>query len=597
MDRNVIYAIFLSMLVYLAWESFINGPQRRAIEAEREAAAAQANGGTEVQSDLTDLVGGADGLSRDEALALAPGRVPIETPAITGSINLQGGRIDDLSLKNYRQSVDEGSPMVTVLNPKEAKHGYFVEAGLIVNKTLFDQVTWRVVDGERLTPTSPVTLEATKDGITVRKTISVDDKFMFTVTQEMVNETGGAASILPYGRVWQRDRPEDLRGMMILHEGPVGVIGEKLYERKYQNVAKKGGYEEIGTGGWLGLTGKYWLAAAIPPQDQSFKGTLDMKEEAETEIFRARYALDPQIIEAGETFTSTSYLFAGAKEVDQLRAYEKPVDQGGLGIRDFDKAVDWGNFFFLTRPIFNLLHFFDGIVGNYGVAILLMTVTIKLLLFPLANMGFKSMANMKKVQPELTKLREKHKDDQMAMQQAMMALYKKHNINPALGCLPILIQMPVFYALYKVLFVTLESRHEAFLYIPDLSEQDPTSVFNLFGLLPYDPTALPVVGAFLGIGVLPLLMGAAMYVQTKLNPPPTDKMQAQIFALMPLIFMVIMAPFAAGLVLYWFWNTFLGVLQQYFIMKRHGADVDIFGNIRRSFQKAKPESAAANDEK
>ena len=311
-------------------------------------------------------------------------------------------------------------------------------------------------------------------------------------------------------------------------------------------------------------------------------------------FFRSLYRAEGQQVAPGDTYTNTSHMFTGAKRVSTLKAYQAPVEEGGLGITDFDKAVDWGNFNFLTRPIFWLLNFFANLTGNYGVAILLMTLVIKAILFPLANKSYASMANMRKVQPEMTALRERYQDDKMKQQQEMMALYKKHNINPLAGCLPILIQMPIFYALYKTLFVTIETRHEGFLYIRDLSDRDPAMLFNLFGLLPYDPSAVPVVGIIIGIGLLPLLMGAAMWVQMKLNPPPPDPVQAQIFAFMPLIFMFIFAPFATGLVLYWFWNTFLGVIQQYYIMRRNGTDVDLFGNIRKSFQR---KAAAANENK
>jgi YidC/Oxa1 family membrane protein insertase len=333
--------------------------------------------------------------------------------------------------------------------------------------------------------------------------------------------------------------------------------------------------EESGIGGWVGITNKYWLAAAIPPQDEEIKASLSNIGDETAPIFRASYTLPSRTVAPGETFTQVSNIFGGAKDVDILQSYEAEPEDGGLGVHDFDKAVDWGHLFFLTRPIFYTLNFFGDLIGNFGVAILILTLIIKALLFPIANKGYESMSKMKKLQPEIEKLKTRFGDDKMKMQQAMMELYKKEKMNPMAGCIPILFQMPIFFALYKTLFVTMEMRHEPFiLWIKDLSAPDPTTVFNLFGLLPYDPTALPVIGAFMGIGVLPLLMGVAMWFQTKLNPPPADPVQAQIFGMMPFVFVFIFAPFAAGLVLYWFWNTTLSILQQWVIMKKNGVTVD-----------------------
>ncbi|MGV6800304.1 MAG: membrane protein insertase YidC [bacterium] len=596
MDRNFLIAVSLSLLVFVTWDIFIQRPQQAALQAQIEAREAEEVAQPAIADDLASQTAQSKPLTREEALARAPARIPIETPSLTGSINLRGVQLDDLKLKNYKEGLEESSPLVTLLSPFEADHGYYLQNGIVANGQLYNRDVWQAEDGAKLTPDSPVTLTLKKDGFIFHQTISVDDKFMFTVEQRVTNETGGPALLSTYGLAVQKDLPPDLKNMMILQEGPVGVIGGTLYQRKYKNVFKKGDIEAHGKGGWVGLTGKYWLGAAIAPLDAEIDGKLKGLQQNDHDIYRASYALTPESVKAGDSYMTTSHLFAGAKEVKILREYEAPIEKGGLGIVDFDKAVDWGHFFFLTRPIFNLMEFLFHLVGNYGVAILLLTVIIKLLLLPIANMGFASMANMKKVQPEMTAMREKYKDDNMKLQQEMMALYKKHNINPMLGCLPLVIQMPVFYALYKVLFVTIESRHEAFLYIKDLSAKDPTNLFNLFGLLPYDPTSLPIIGGFLAIGILPLLMGIAMFVQMKLNPPPPDPVQAQVFGLMPFFFVFIFAPFSAGLVLYWFWNTFLGIIQQYFIMKRHGADVDILGNIKNSLP-GRNSSNASNDNK
>jgi len=426
---------------------------------------------------------------------------------------------------------------------------------------------------------------------------------MFTVEQTVRNESDETQTITPYGLVIQRGIPNDLRNFMILHEGPIGVVRDAerkkqwLLQRKYKKIINKGGLDAAGDLGWVGITNKYWLAAAIPPQGETFKAALGNVGDAENPIFRSSYALNPRTIEPGAETALTSYLFGGPKDVDLLQSYEAKKENGGLNVFDFDKSVDWGNFSFLTRPIFYTLDFFGDLVGNFGVAILLLTLVIKAILFPLANKAYESMAKMKKLQPEVEKLRKRYSgdDEKMKLQQEMMALYKKEKMNPLAGCLPILVQMPIFYALYKTLFVTIELRHEPFIaWIKDLSAPDPTSIFNLFGLIPYDPTAIPMIGMFLGIGVLPLMMGVAMWFQTKLNPPPADPMQAQIFAMMPIVFTFLFASFAAGLVLYWFWNTALSILQQWVIMKRNGVEID-WGERFNFLKRDKPAKPAPGE--
>ncbi|WOI52067.1 membrane protein insertase YidC [Parvularcula sp. LCG005] len=598
MDRNFILALVMTGLIFLGWDFFVLGPQKEAL-AEQRAAAEQAR----IEQGLTDdpgATGDTDFLSsaaptpltREDAIASSAARLPIETPELTGSINLTGLTFDDITLKNYDDTVHDESAVV-LLTPQQTDHAQYMRSGLAINGQSDRQAQWTIAEGETLTPATPVTLTRTVGSVEHAVRISVDDKFMFAVDHKVTNNGSDAAVMQPYGASYQRNIPDDLQNMMILFEGPLGVVGDRLYDRKYKQMLKKGSIEQSGTGGWVGITDKYWLSAVIPPQDRPFRAKLDVQQGA-SPLFRSTYELDPISVAPGETMTITSHLFAGAKVVEVLRDYEAPIEDGGLGIQRFDMAVDWGNFFFLTRPIFNTLHFFHGLVGNYGIAILLLTLVIKAILFPLANMSFKSMAGMKKAQPEMQKIRERYGDDRMKQQQEMMALYKKHNINVAAGCLPMLAQMPIFYALYKTLFTTIEMRHEPFLYIKDLSQRDPTTIFNLFGILPFDPTTVPYIGSFLGIGVLPLIMGACMWVQMKLNPPPADKTQAQIFAFMPLIFLFMFAPFAAGLVLYWAWNTFLGVVQQYTIMKRNGADVDLIGNIKDSLGLNKPKAANEN---
>ncbi len=583
MDRNLIMAIVLSMGVLLAWDFLILGPQREAQEAAREAARIE----QEAQSadagavDSSDALTGAlsettENISIDEALAKSPERLPIKTSTLEGSINLRGARVDDLKLLQYHEEISDESPVIRLLNPAETEHAHYIQQGWAVGNDTGAQAMWQVTDGTVLTPSTPVTLTRTEGDLVLEKTISIDDKYMFTVTQTVTNNGAGDRIVRAYADVTQRNIPEDFRNFMILHEGPLGVIGTKLYERKYKKLAnnKNKAVEAEGVGGWIGITNKNWLAAVIPAQDQEIEAHLTNNSKTNVPVFKSFYVTPSETLAPDQSLTKTSYMFGGPKDVDLLQSYEASPEDGGLGVYDFDKAVDWGHLFFLTRPIFYTLNFFGDLIGNFGVAILILTLIIKLILFPVANKGYESMSKMKKLQPEVKKLQDRYKDDKMKMQQEMMALYKKEKMNPMAGCFPILLQMPIFYALYKTLFVTIELRHQPFLYISDLSAPDPTTIFNLFGLLPFDPTALPLIGAILGIGFLPVLMGVSMWFQMKLNPPPTDPVQAQIFGLMPFVFVFIFAPFAAGLVLYWFWNTFLGILQQWFIMKKNGVSVE-----------------------
>ncbi len=603
MDRNLILAIALSFGVFLVWDYMVLGPQREAQqEAARAAQAAQQAQAVQT-SDMDPDIGGiaaqeAD-VSVEDAIAKSTGRVPIKTPTLQGSINLKGGRFDDLLLLQYREGLDDESAPIRLLSPAETQHGHFMQQGWAVGADTAAGAQWSVAEGSTLTPQTPVTLTRTSGGLTFEKTISVDEKYMFTVKQTVTNNSGETKNLRPYSTVTQRNTPEDYRNFMILHEGPLGVIGTKLYERKYNKLKKNkdAKIEEAGVGGWVGVTNKFWLAASIPPADAEIEATLANRGTTEKPIFEAFYAMPNIALAPGESRTMQSYMFGGPKDVDLLQSYEAKPEDGGLGVYDFDKAVDWGHFFFLTRPIFYTLNFFGDTLGNFGIAILLLTLVIKLILFPIANKGYESMSKMKKLQPEIKKLQERYADDKMKLQQEMMALYKKEKMNPLAGCFPILLQMPIFYALYKTLFVTIELRHQPFLYIQDLSAPDPTTIFNLFGLLPFDPTMLPVIGGILGIGFLPVLMGVAMWFQTKLNPPPADPVQAQVFAFMPFVFVFIFAPFAAGLVLYWFWNTTLGILQQWYIMKKNGVKVELGQRLNLPWAKKSAATDAPSDAK
>ncbi|HBS36254.1 MAG TPA: membrane protein insertase YidC [Parvularcula sp.] len=580
MDRNVILFIVLTAAVLIGWDAFVIGPQREAIRAARAAEAAAAPKVESPEGGIAGVSLSPVTLTVEEALTKAPGRVKIDTPSLVGSINLAGGRIDDLSLKNYRETVDPNSAMIRLLSPDDTEHGHYVEQGFVAVQdgasggVRTERVTWSAPAGATLSPGSPVVMTARAGDLTFTKTYSVDADFMFTVKQAVRNDGATEARIAPYGLVVQRGIPDGAGKQPILHEGPVAVVGDKLYENKYPKSLKRS-IEVEGERGWVGITNKYWLAAAAPPQSEPISITMRNVGTAAAPTFRAYYALGERTVAPQQTVELTSHIFAGAKDVDLLQSYERPVEKGGLGIWDLDRAVDWGNFFFLTRPIFFLLNYFGNLTGNFGVAILLLTLVVKALMFPLANSAFEAMSKMKKLQPKMEELKARAGDDKMKLQQEMMELYKKEKINPLAGCMPVLLQMPIFYALYKTLFVTIELRHEPFVgWLKDLSAPDPTSVFNLFGLLPFEPTAVPVIGAFLGIGVLPLLMGSAMYVQSKLNPPAADPVQQQVLTMMPIIFVFLFASFASGLVLYWIWSTILSIVQQWFIMKRNGVAVD-----------------------
>ncbi|MEZ5893435.1 MAG: membrane protein insertase YidC [Parvularculaceae bacterium] len=577
MDRNTLLFIVLTAAVLIGWDTLVLKPQRQAyLEQQRiERAAEEA-----AQPNLTgDIAAPAvKELSLEEALAKSPGRVAIDTPSLVGSINLAGARIDDLSLKNYHETLDDKSPMIRLLSPREAEHGHYVEQGFVAlagaENKLTESVVWSAPEGAKLTPSTPVTLTARIGSLVFEKTYSVDDVFMFTVKQTVRNEGDSAATVTPYGLVVQRGIPTGAGKFMILHEGPLAVTGNNLLERKYKNAVKRDDESE-GEEGWVGITNKYWLAAVAPPQGDHFKVTFKNVGTQTAPIFRANYTLDERVIAPGASSEFTSHIFGGAKDVDILRSYEAPADKGGLGIKDLDKAIDWGNFYFLTRPIFWLLDFFGDHIGNWGVAILLLTLCVKALMFPLANKAFESMSAMKKVQPKMEELKKKFGDDQAKLQQEMMALYQREKINPLAGCLPVIIQMPIFYALYKTLFVTIELRHQPFFgWLKDLSAPDPTNILNLFGLLPYDPSAIPMMSWLPAIGVLPLLYGFAMWFQTKLNPPASDPTQQQVMTMMPFIFVFLFSGFASGLVLYWLWSSVLSIAQQWYIMKRNGVSID-----------------------
>jgi YidC/Oxa1 family membrane protein insertase len=595
-NRNFILAIVLSIGVLFAWQYFFV-PKPQAPEPGQQQTAQQqpapqppgaprpkteggpaAPAGTSVQPSASAPAPAA--LTREEALASSP-RVSIDTPSIKGSINLKGGRIDDVVLKKYRETVDPNSPNVVLLSPSGAPNAYYTEHGYVPAAGSDTPVpgpdtVWNAEGQGPLGPQSPVTLTYDNGkGLVFTRLIAVDDNFMFTVTDSVANAGSTAAVVHPYALVSRHYLPH-VQGFFILHEGLLGVMDGSLKEITYHNAIEEPNPEAVdATSGWLGITDKYWAATIVPPQGQKFQAKFDGSGTPGNERFQTDYVLGPLTVPAGGKAETKGYVFAGAKEVNLVDNYATKY-----AIPKFDLLIDWGWFYFLTKPMFYALDFFFKLVGNFGLAILIVTLIIKLVLFPLANKSYVSMSKMKKLQPELVKLKERYGDDRMRQQQAMMELYKKEKVNPASGCLPILVQIPVFFALYKVLFVTIEMRHAPFFgWIKDLSAPDPTSVFNLFGLLPFDPATVPVVGHFLMIGAWPLIMGVTMWVQMKLNPAPPDPVQAKVFAWMPVFFTFLLAGFPAGLVIYWAWNNLLSVAQQAAIMHRQGVEIPLFENL------------------
>ncbi|MBL6927836.1 MAG: membrane protein insertase YidC [Rhodospirillales bacterium] len=505
------------------------------------------------------------GPTRDDVIAQTQ-RLRIDSPRLTGSISLTGARIDDLTLATYRETLDPESDQIVFLQPRGLPQSYFAEFGWVPENgsTVPNGETVWSADKTVLEPGVPVNLTWDNgQGLKFTRTYTLDDDFMFTVNQRVDNNGAEPVTLYPFGLVSRWQTPETTR-FFILHEGLLGVFDETLEEIDYDDLQDAGKIEKESTGGWIGITDKYWLAALVPNQKSQIKSRFTHHREGESDRYQVDYLGTALTIAPGDSATAENHLFAGAKEVNMLDAYEEK-----LGIARFDLAIDFGWFYFLTKPIFYLLIYINNYVGNFGVAILLLTVVIKILFFPLANKSYRAMSKMKLLQPEMTKLRERFGDDRQRMNQEMMALYKREKANPASGCLPMFIQIPVFFSLYKVLFVTIEMRQAPFFgWIHDLSVPDPTSIFNLFGLIPWDP--LTIIPASISIGVWPIIMGISMFLQQKLNPQPADPVQAKVFMFLPLIFTFLLAQFPAGLVIYWAWNNTLSIGQQWVIMKKAG---------------------------
>ena len=548
--KNIVAAISLSAAVIVLYSLFFAPPP---ITKENMAEGNKVEQNSDTPS--LDQKENVAEISREEALNQSE-RINFENESIVGSISLKGGVIDDLTFKQYNISLDS-QEKVTLLSPRNSKDGYLIESGFITSDKNVEipnsSSIWKVSGNNKLTDQSPIKISWTNDqGITFEKEIALDDKYLFSIKQSVINPTDKKYDFYTYGQIIRNEMP-DISNFYILHEGLVATLDDELIEEDYDDIQEMK-FSRTAQKGWLGIGDKYWVTSLIPPREKEFKTTFDYKDK-----FRANFvSTEPLELNENSLIEENLQIIVAAKRVDVIDGYAE-----SLNIDKFDLTIDWGFLYFITKPLFFGIDYFFKLLGNYGLAIIAITICIRLAFFPLANFSFRSMAKMKALQPEMARLKEVHKDDKMKLQQAMMALYKKEKVNPMSGCLPILVQIPVFFALYKVLFVTIEMRQMPFYgWIQDLSERDPTSLFNLFGLLPYD------VPSFLVIGAWPVAMGVSMWVQQKLNPAPTDPMQAKIFMFFPLFLTIILAPFPAGLVIYWTVNNILTMAQQVFIMKR-----------------------------
>ena len=550
-SKNVIAAIALSSAVIVLWSLFFI-PEQQTINQdliEKEKIEKKTDTPSLDQKDKVVV------LSRDEAL-IQNKRIEFENDNVIGTISLKGATIDDLTFKNYKVNLDE-EKKVTLLGPRNITEGYLIESGFVTSDKNVEipnsNTIWSFDGNDKLTTKSPIKLYwINEQGLRFEKEITIDDKYLFTIKQKIINQSDKKYDFYSYGQIIRNEIP-DIIDFLILHEGLIATLDDELFEEDYDDIQEKK-FSKVAKKGWLGISDKYWITSLIPPKDKEFKTTFDYKNK-----FRANFiATEPLALNENSFIEEELKVIVAAKRVDVIDGYAE-----SLNIEKFDLVIDWGFLYFITKPLFYGIDYFFKLLGNYGLAIIAITICIRLAFFPLANFSFRSMAKMKALQPEMVRLKELHKDDKMKLQQSMMALYKKEKVNPMSGCLPILVQIPVFFALYKVLFVTIEMRQMPFYgWIHDLSERDPTSIFNIFGLLPYD------VPSFLVIGAWPVAMGASMWVQQKLNPAPTDPMQAKIFAFFPLFLTVILAPFPSGLVIYWTVNNILTMAQQVFIMRR-----------------------------
>ena len=590
-NRNLILASVLSFLVIVAWFFFFPPPepvQTSAVEATDASTNQQTSALPGVEKSASSATGQTVSTAED-----AP-RISIETQKLMGTISLKGGRIDDLSLLGYKVDLSEGAENVTLLKPVGeegayyATYGWAALSGVTSNLVPTPDTLWEVNGNNRLTVSSPVELVWDNGaGLKFSRVISIDEDYLFTVKQNVENTSTTDVELRPYGLIRRAGEPKDVKNFFILHEGLVRMSDGELAEDSYKNMR---GYDsneregtaakriEVTTNGWVGFTDHFWMTTLIPTPGSAFRSTAKYYEQAD--IYQAETVLPVVSLSSGQSASVETQFFAGAKEWETIRNYEN------AGVEGFIDSIDWGWFFFLTKPIFIVLHWLNQVIGNMGWSIIGLTLLIKALLFPLAYKSYVSMAKMKELQPQMEKLKEQAGDDRQKLQQGMMELYKKEKVNPASGCLPILLQIPIFFSLYKVIFVTLELRHAPWIgWIKDLSAPDPSSIMNLFGLLPFGTPEPGSIMALIFLGILPLILGISMWLQQKLNPAPTDPTQAMIFAWMPWVFMFMLGSFASGLLVYWIANNMITFTQQYIIMRSQGYKPDVFGNILKGFQK------------
>ena len=558
-NKNVFVAIALSMSVLLFWGAFFETPEKnnRALSPNKQSQQNIENSITPStnQEPTIEKINIEKKISRKESISQSK-RIEIENDNIIGSISLVGGLIDDISFKNHKQKV-ESQKNIEFLNPSQSENGFYIESGWASIggkvKVPTKNSNWIVKGNKKLTEKNPVTIIwDNKEGIIFKRKIELDEKFLFKISQQIQNNSSKNIELYPYAQITRNKIPDDIQNFYISHEGFIGVFDDELKEDDYDDIEEKKIVRETNEG-WLGITDKYWMTVLVPEKGKNFKSTFQYNQ-----TFKANYIInDPVKINSSSSKSNNFRLFVAAKEVNTIDTYAEAQN-----INKLDLVIDWGWFYFFTKPLFFVIDYLFKLSGNFGIAIVLITLAIRALFFPLANFSFRSMAKMKAVTPEMTRLKELHKDDKVKLQQEMMALYRKEKINPASGCLPVLIQIPFFFAIYKMLFISLEMRHQPFFgWIKDLSAADPTSIFNLFGLIPWDPPS------FMVIGIWPILMGASMWVQQKLNPAPADPIQAKIFAFFPLFLTIILASFPSGLVVYWTVNNILTIAQQWVINK------------------------------
>jgi membrane protein insertase, YidC/Oxa1 family, N-terminal domain len=599
-NKNLILAVVLSGIVLLGWTIFFPAPETATDPNAPVATVTDGTTPTTAVAPPAATSGSGTATSGLETATQTPDapRIEIETPRVVGSISLIGGRIDDLALKDYKVEID-GDEIVTLLEPVGSEAPYYATYGwapggaLTVDDVPGANTLWNVESGETLTPETPVRLSWDNGkGLIFHREISIDAHYLFTVTQSVENTSGTTARLFSYGVVARHGTPETSK-YFVLHEGLVRLSDKELDEEKYKDIAdfdldpREGGHTSVipvAENGWTGFTDKYWMTSLLPQPGQSFTSVAKYVESGN--IYQVETRMPTVEVAPGSRTETTSYLFAGAKEWETIRQY-----QDDNGFYRFVDSIDWGWFWYFTKPIFRILHALHGLIGNMGWSIMILTLIIKGVMLPLAYKSYVSMARMKELQPEMEKLKEQAGDDREKLQRGMMELYKTNKVNPASGCLPILLQIPVFFSLYKVIFVTIELRHAPWIgWIRDLSAPDPSSILNLFGLLPYAPPEPGSALAFLSLGILPILLGISMWLQQKLNPAPTDASQAMIMAWMPWVFMFMLGNFASGLVLYWICNNTITFTQQYLIMRSHGHKPDVFGNILRSLRLKKKDA-------